>query len=51
VVQTRLGSWLFGTEPLSAMDWLWIALVSSVIWIADEILKHFGVHGQKPDGP
>ena len=48
VVQTPLGGWLFGTEPLAALDWLWIVLVSSSIWIADEILKRFGVHGQRP---
>ncbi|MFP4105371.1 MAG: cation-translocating P-type ATPase [Phycisphaerae bacterium] len=48
VVQTPLGGWLFGTEPLAALDWLWIVLVSSSIWIADEILKRLGVHGQRP---
>lgn len=38
-VQTTLGAWLFGTEPLRIQDWIWIVLVSSSIWIADEILK------------
>jgi Ca2+-transporting ATPase len=45
VIQTPLGGWLFGTEPLAALDWLWVVLVSSSIWIADEILKRLGVHG------
>ncbi len=48
VVQTPLGGWLFGTGPLAAVDWLWIVLVSSSIWIADEILKLLGVHGLRP---
>jgi Ca2+-transporting ATPase len=47
VVQTPLGTLLFGTEPLAAMDWLRIVLVSSSIWIADEILKRLGVHGRR----
>ena len=47
-LQTPLGGWLFGTEPLAALDWLWIVLVSSSIWIADEILKRLGVHGHRP---
>jgi P-type Ca2+ transporter type 2C len=48
VVQTPLGTLLFGTVPLTAMDWLRIVLVSSSIWIADEILKRLGVHGRRP---
>jgi len=48
VVQTPLGALLFKTEPLAALDWLWIVLVSSSIWIADEILKYLGVHGSRP---
>jgi len=48
VVQTPLGALLFKTEPLAALDWLWIVLVSSSIWVADEILKHLGVHGSRP---
>ncbi|MFW6155462.1 MAG: cation-translocating P-type ATPase [Planctomycetota bacterium] len=47
VVQTPVGAWLFGTEPLRAPDWLWIILVSSTIWIADEIFKRLGVHGRR----
>ena len=48
VVQTPLGALLFKTEPLAVLDWLWIVLVSSSIWIADEILKYLGVHGSRP---
>jgi P-type Ca2+ transporter type 2C len=48
VIQTPLGGWLFATEPLAALDWLWVVLVSSSIWIADEILKRLGVHGKRP---
>jgi hypothetical protein len=40
---------LLGTAGLSWMDWLLIVLVASSIWVADEILKWFGVHG-KPRG-
>ena len=39
VVQSPVGAWLFGTKPLAVLDWLWIILVSSTIWIADEIRK------------
>jgi P-type Ca2+ transporter type 2C len=39
VVQSPLGAWLFRTEPLTGRNWLWIVLVSSTIWIADELLK------------
>ncbi|HDS28893.1 MAG TPA: HAD family hydrolase, partial [Candidatus Acetothermia bacterium] len=38
-VQTPLGAWLFGTEPLRLLDWSWIVLASSSIWIVDEIRK------------
>ncbi len=48
VVHTPLGQTLFGTTALSAMDWMWIVLASSSIWVADEILKRMGVHGQVP---
>ncbi|MFP4379521.1 MAG: cation-translocating P-type ATPase [Candidatus Sumerlaeia bacterium] len=48
VIQSPLGGWLFGTEPLAALDWLWIVLVSSSIWIVDEILKLLGFYGQRP---
>lgn len=43
-VQTGLGNWLFGTVPLSLTHWLWIILVSSSVWIVDELLKAIGFH-------
>jgi Ca2+-transporting ATPase len=48
VVHTPIGQLLFGTTGLSWIDWLWIALVSSSIWVADEILKWLGMYGQPP---
>ncbi|MBN2594705.1 MAG: HAD-IC family P-type ATPase [Sedimentisphaerales bacterium] len=48
VVHTSLGQTLFGVTALSAIDWLWIVLTSSSIWIADELLKLLGVHGRPP---
>jgi len=45
-IHTPWGRMLFGTTPLSPMDWLLIVLVSSSIWIVDEILKRLGVHGR-----
>lgn len=48
VVQTPIGGWLFGTEPLAALDWLWVILASSTIWVADELLKRLGAHGRRP---
>ena len=50
VTKPPLGAWLFGTAPLGGLDWLWIVLVASSIWIADEILKRLGVHGARPGG-
>jgi P-type Ca2+ transporter type 2C len=46
VIQTPIGHSLFGTTPFSWHDWLWVVLVSSSIWIADELLKKLGVHGK-----
>lgn len=46
-VHTSVGHLLFGTTGLSLMDWLSITLVSSSIWVADEILKRFGVYGRQ----
>jgi len=48
-VHTAFGQMLFGTTGLSWMDWLSVILVSSSIWVADEILKQLGVYG-KPKG-
>jgi len=45
-VHTAIGHRLLGTTGLSGMDWLMIVLVSSSIWVADEILKGFGVYGK-----
>ncbi|MBN1103126.1 MAG: HAD-IC family P-type ATPase [Deltaproteobacteria bacterium] len=44
-VQTPIGHLLFGAVALSGADWLRIALVSSSIWIADEIMKLIDVYG------
>ena len=45
VVYAPFGHLLFGTEPLTARDWLLILVVSSSILIVDEILKRLKVHG------
>lgn len=45
-VHTVIGHRLLGTTVLSWTDWLSIVLVSSSIWVADEILKWFGVYGK-----
>ena len=45
-VQTPIGQLLFGTVGLSAVDWFWIVLVTSSIWVADELLKVMGVYGR-----
>jgi hypothetical protein len=42
---------LFGTTHLSAMDWFWIVLTASSIWVVDELLKVMGVHGRVPKNP
>jgi len=47
-VHTPVGQLLFGTTGLSWTDWLWIAMVSGTIWVADEILKQLGVYGRPP---
>ncbi len=43
-VQSPLGHWLLGTVGLTPGDWLLIVLVSSSIWIADELFKLMGVY-------
>ncbi len=45
VVHTGPGQLLFGTTHLTVIDWLLVLLVSSSIWIADEMLKLLNVHG------
>jgi Ca2+-transporting ATPase len=47
-VHTPVGQLLFGSVGLRWIDWLWIVLVSSTIWIADELLKLLGAYGRKP---
>jgi len=47
-VYTGVGQLVFGTVPLSALDWLACIALASSIFIADEILKALGVHGKPP---
>jgi P-type Ca2+ transporter type 2C len=47
-VQTPVGQLAFGTTGLFWKDWLLIVLVSSSIWIADELFKQLGVYGRPP---
>jgi Ca2+-transporting ATPase len=44
-VHTSVGHVLLGTTGLSWTDWLLIILVSSLIWVADEVLKRLGAYG------
>lgn len=44
-VHTSIGHVLLGTTGLSWTDWLLIILVSSLIWVADEVLKRLGAYG------
>jgi Ca2+-transporting ATPase len=46
VIHTAFGQMVFGTVPLTGIDWLLVVLVSSTIWIADETLKRLGVYGK-----
>lgn len=43
-VETAVGQLLFGTTGLSIGDWLLLTLVSSSIWVADELFKLMGVY-------
>jgi len=45
-IHTDIGRWLFGTMSLSWFDWLLIVLVTSSIWIVDELLKKLNVYGR-----
>ncbi len=45
-VHTPVGQMLLGTTGLLWTDWLLIILVSSSIWLSDEILKLLGVYGK-----
>jgi Ca2+-transporting ATPase len=43
VVHTPLGQRLFGTVSLTAVDWLLILVVSSSVWVVDEVRKALGL--------
>jgi Ca2+-transporting ATPase len=43
-VQSPIGQLLFGSVDLTAADWLLIVLVSSSIWVADELHKLTGAY-------
>ncbi|MDI6451718.1 cation-translocating P-type ATPase [Anaerobaca lacustris] len=45
-VHTPVGRTLLGTTALSWMDWLLIVLISSSVWLVDEIMKWLGVYGK-----
>ena len=45
-VHSPIGQMLFGTVELSLLDWLWIVLVSSSIWVADELFKLMRIYGR-----
>lgn len=45
-VHTPVGHWMFKTVPLTGFDWLLIVLVSSSIWIFDELFKLLKVYGR-----
>lgn len=45
-VHTPAGQWLFGTVHQTWFDWLLIILVSSSIWVLDELFKLFHLYGQ-----
>jgi P-type Ca2+ transporter type 2C len=44
-VEHPIGQMLFGTTGLSLGDWLLVVLVSSSIWVADEVFKLLGLYG------
>jgi Ca2+-transporting ATPase len=44
-VEHPIGQMLFGTTGLSLADWFLIVLVSSSIWVADEVFKLLGLYG------
>jgi len=43
-VHLPMGQTLFGTTGLSFSDWILIVLVSSSIWVADELYKLMGIY-------
>jgi Ca2+-transporting ATPase len=48
VVYTPIGHTLFHTQPIPAKVWLVILPVAASVWVVDEILKQFHVHGRPP---
>jgi Ca2+-transporting ATPase len=44
VIYIPMGQLFFATVPLDWLDWVWIILVSSTVWIVDEILKRTCVY-------
>jgi len=47
VIHTPFGQRLFGTVPLTWLDWMKIVPMAASILVVDEILKAFGVHGRR----
>ena len=45
-IHTAFGRLIFGTTPLSWQDWVLIVLVTSSIWIVDEVMKKLRVYGR-----
>jgi len=43
-VHSSIGQTLFGTTGLNFSDWILIVLVSSSIWVADELYKLMGIY-------
>ncbi len=48
VIYTPVGRTMFGTVPLTAVDWVKILAVGGSILLVDEALKALGVHGKRP---
>jgi Ca2+-transporting ATPase len=49
VVHTPVGHLLFRTVSLAWLDWLYIVLVSSTIWVADELRKRLAASRGTPE--
>lgn len=50
-IHTAAGQWLFGTVRQTWFDWLLIILVSSSIWVLDEVFKLLKVYGHPEQTP
>ncbi|MBD3375884.1 HAD-IC family P-type ATPase [candidate division KSB1 bacterium] len=48
VVYTPFGHTLFQTQSIPVKEWLLILPVAASVWVFDEILKQFHVHGRPP---